>query len=66
MVVDAGSITLGVGLGFLSVALGILSLVVKSECSEVNLCWGAIHCTKQRHRRDHDDELPRPPPVSTV
>ena len=43
---DVGSVTLGVGLGFLSVGIGILSLVVRSECQSVELCWGAVRCTK--------------------
>ena len=41
-----GEITLGIGLGFVSVALGVLSLVVKSECQTLELCWGMVKCTK--------------------
>jgi hypothetical protein len=54
-----GEITLGIGLSFISVALGVLSLVVKSECEEVSICWGCLQCTKKgkkRRRRENNEE----------
>ena len=56
-----GEITLGIGLSFISVALGVLSLVVKSECEEVSICWGCLQCTKkgkkrQRENNEEDEE----------
>ena len=46
-----GEITLGIGLSFISVALGVLSLVVKSECEEVSICWGCLQCTKNKGKK---------------
>jgi hypothetical protein len=53
-----GEITLGIGLSFISVALGVLSLVVKSECEEVSICWGCLQCTKKgkKRRRENNEE----------
>ena len=54
-----GEITLGIGLSFISVALGVLSLVVKSECEEVSICWGCLQCTKnkgKKRRRENNKE----------
>ena len=56
-----GEITLGIGLSFISVALGVLSLVVKSECEEVSICWGCLQCTKKnkgrkRRQRENNEE----------
>ena len=31
----AGELTLGIGLGFVSVGLGILGLIIKSDCEEL-------------------------------
>jgi hypothetical protein len=46
-----GEITLGIGLSFISVDLGVLSLVVKSECEEVSICWGCLQGTKNKERK---------------
>ena len=46
-----GEITLGIGLSFISVALGVLSLVVTSECEEVSICWGCLQCTKNKGKK---------------
>ena len=53
-----GEITLGIGLSFISVALGVLSLVVKSECEEVSICWVCLQCTKKgkKRRRENNEE----------
>ena len=48
----AGEITLGIGLGFISVALGLLSLVVRSECEEISILWGCVHCKKKAKKRE--------------
>ena len=50
-----GEITLGIGLSFISVALGVLSLVVKSECEEVSICWGCLQCTKKGKKRQREN-----------
>ena len=70
---DSGTeLTLGVGLGFISVALGVLGLIMKSECEEVSCCWGACYCRKPRkHKKDEPDAsrdassltLPPSPPL---
>ena len=49
-----GEITLGIGLSFISVALGVLSLV-KSECDEVSICWGCLQCTKKGKKRQREN-----------
>ena len=36
----AGELTLGIGLGFVSVGLGILGLIIKSDCEELSCCYG--------------------------
>jgi hypothetical protein len=51
-----GEITLGIGLSFISVALGVLSLVVKSECEEVSICWGCLQCTKKGKKRQRENQ----------
>ena len=70
---DSGTeLTLGVGLGFLSVALGVLGLIMKSECEEVSCCWGACYCRKpQKHKKESGESRetscvtlpPSPPPL---
>ena len=50
-----GEITLGIGLSFISVALGVLSLVVKSECEEGSICWGSLQCTKKGKKRQREN-----------
>ena len=47
MAVDAANITPGIGLGFISVGLGILSLKCRSECEEVSIGYGCIYCKKK-------------------
>ena len=47
MAADAANITLGIGLGFISVGLGILSLICRSECEEVSIGYGCIYCKKK-------------------
>jgi hypothetical protein len=32
-------------------SLGVLSLVVKSECEEVSICWGCLQCTKNKGKK---------------
>lgn len=55
---DAGSITLGVGLGFISVALGVLSLICRSECEEVSLGYGCIYCKKkQKNKKPQETDV---------
>ena len=51
---DSGTeLTLGIGRGFRSVALGVLGLIMKSECEEVSCCWGACYCRKPRkHKKE--------------
>ena len=44
----AGELTLGIGLGFVSVGLGILGLIIKSDCEELSCCYGLIWCKKKR------------------
>ena len=46
----AGELTLGIGLGFVSVGLGILGLIIKSDCEELSCCYGLIWCKKKRRR----------------
>ena len=46
----AGELTLGIGLGFVSVGLGILGLIIKSDCEELSCCYGLIWCKKKRKR----------------
>ena len=46
----AGELTLGIGLGFVSVGLGILGLIIKSDCEELSCCYGPIWCKKKRKR----------------
>ena len=53
-------ITLGIGLSFISVALGVLSLVVKSECEEVSICWGCLQCTKKGKKRQRENNTKEP------
>ena len=49
----AGELTLGIGLGFVSVGLGILGLIIKSDCEELSCCYGLIWCKKKRqHYQD--------------
>jgi hypothetical protein len=55
-----GEITLGIGLSFISVALGVLSLVVKSECEEVSICWGCLQCTKKGKKRQRENNTKEP------
>ena len=58
--VDGGEISLGIGLSTLSVAIGLLSLVIKSECEEISIGYGCIYCRKRQKRREV------PPPDDTV
>jgi hypothetical protein len=51
MTSDAGNVTLGIGLGFISVGLGILSLICRSECEEVSIGYGCIYCKKKPAKR---------------
>ena len=60
--VDGGTISLGIGLSALSVAIGILGLVLKSECEEVSVLWGCVHCKKKRRQKKRES----PPPDDTV
>ena len=47
----AGELILGIiGLGFVSVGLGILGLIIKSDCEEPSCCYGLIWCKKKRRR----------------
>ena len=46
----AGELTLGIGLGFVSVGLGILGLIIKSDCEGLSCCYGLIWCKKKRRR----------------
>ena len=47
MAADAANITLGIGLGFISVGLGVLSLLCRSECEEISIGYGCIYCKKK-------------------
>ena len=46
----AGELTLGIGLGFVSVGLGILGLIIKGDCEGLSCCYGLIWCKKKRRR----------------
>ena len=59
--VDGGEISLGIGLSALSVALGVLGLVLKSECKEVSVLWGCIHCKKKKKQTRET-----PPPDTVI
>ena len=59
--VDGGNISLGIGLSALSVALGVLGLVLKSECEEVSVLWGCIHCKKKKKQKRET-----PPPDTVI
>ena len=55
----AGDLTLGIGLGFVSVGLGILGLIIKSDCEELSCCYGLVWCKKKKKRRSrHADPQP--------
>ena len=74
----AGELTLGIGLGFVSVGLGILGLIIKSDCEELSCCYGLIWCKKKRRRArrgsgdsgssdsNGDPPAPDPPPATPV
>ena len=74
----AGELTLGIGLGFVSVGLGILGLIIKSDCEELSCCYGLIWCKKKRRRARRgsgdsgssdssgDPPAPGPPPAGPV
>jgi hypothetical protein len=52
-------IFLATSLSLTSVLIGIISLAVKSQCEEVNLCWGCVRCKRKAKR-----VTPPPPPAS--
>ena len=71
----AGELTLGIGLGFVSVGLGILGRIIKSDCEELSCCYGLIWCKKKRRRTRRgsgdsgssgDPPAPGPPPAVPV
>ena len=41
-------IFLATSLSLTSVLIGVISLAVKSQCEEVNLCWGCVRCKRKR------------------
>ena len=47
----AGELTLGIGLGFVSVGLGILGLIIKPDCEELSCCYGVIPIRALPHAR---------------
>ena len=51
-------IFLATSLSLTSVLIGVISLAVKSQCEEVNLCWGCVRCK----RKAKITPPPAPPP----
>ena len=56
----AGDLTLGIGLGFVSVGLGILGLIIKSDCEELSCCYGLVWCKKKKKKRRSRHADPQP------
>ena len=51
------TISLSILLGFASVALGVCSLVLKSDCDHVSICYGLIEFKKTKSVPKTEAEL---------
>ena len=52
---DQVTISLSILLGFTSVALGICGLVLKSDCDNVDLCYGLVKFTKKQNKQRQEN-----------